>query len=204
MSHFAKRSMDFAVASAALLIFAPLLAIIAQAIWLAMGRPVLFRQVRSGYNGKPFTLIKFRTMTNAHDAQGRLPSDVERLTALGKFLRRLSLDELPQLWNVWKGEMSLVGPRPLLVEYLNRYTHEQFRRHDVKPGITGWAQVNGRNTLTWEQKFTHDVWYVDHQSLWLDTKILLRTIWRALRSRGISQPGQATAEEFRGGIQHRT
>jgi len=196
--------MDFAVASAALLIFAPLLAIIAQAIWLAMGRPVLFRQVRSGYNGKPFTLIKFRTMTNAHDAQGRLPSDVERLTALGKFLRRLSLDELPQLWNVWKGEMSLVGPRPLLVEYLNRYTHEQFRRHDVKPGITGWAQVNGRNTLTWEQKFTHDVWYVDHQSLWLDTKILLRTIWRALRSRGISQPGQATAEEFRGGIQHRT
>lgn len=195
--------MDLVVASAALLVFAPPLAIIALAIWLAIGRPVLFHQVRSGYKGKPFTLKKFRTMTNAHDAQGRLLSDVERLTALGKFLRRLSLDELPQLWNVWKGEMSLVGPRPLLIEYLDRYSPEQTRRHDVKPGITGSAQVNGRNTLTWEQKFAHDVWYVDHQSLWLDTKILLRTISRALRSRGISQPGQATAEEFRGGIQHR-
>ena len=204
MTCFAKRSTDFVIASAALLILAPLVAIIALAIWLAMGRPVLFRQVRSGYKGKPFRLIKFRTMTNAHDAQGRILSDFERLTALGKFLRRLSLDEVPQLWNVCRGEMSLVGPRPLLVEYLDRYTPEQARRHEVKPGLTGWAQVNGRNTLTWKQKFELDLWYIDHWSLRLDARILLQTVLRVLKCEGISRQNHATMPKFLGSEQDKT
>jgi sugar transferase EpsL len=191
--------LDFWVATAALLIFAPLLAAVALTIWLSMGSPVLFRQIRSGYKGRPFTLLKFRTMRDSRDAHGRALPDAERLTALGRLLRRLSLDELPQLWNVWKGSMSLVGPRPLVVKYLERYTPEQARRHEVKPGITGWAQINGRNALTWNQKFCLDVWYVDHRSFWLDIRILLITTWQMLTSRGINQPGHATAEEFHGG-----
>jgi len=145
-------------------------------------------------------LFKFHTMTDARDGQGNLLPDKDRLTQIGKFLRSTSLDELPEFFNVLKGDMSLVGPRPLLMQYLDRYTPEQARRHEVKPGITGWAQVNGRNALTWEQKFEHDVWYVDHQSLWLDVKILAFTIWKIIKREGITQPGEATAEEFKGTI----
>lgn len=165
---------------------------------LKLGTPIFFRQARPGLYGKPFTLLKFRTMTDARDAQGKLLPDAERLTAFGRFLRRTSLDELPELINVLRGEMSLVGPRPLLMAYLERYTPEQMRRHDVRPGITGWAQVNGRNALRWEEKFALDVWYLDHQSLWLDLKIILLTLWKILQREGISQPGQVTMEEFLG------
>ena len=165
---------------------------------LKLGSPVLFRQRRPGLHGKPFTIYKFRTMTDARDAQGKLLPDAERLTPFGRFLRSASLDELPELFNVLKGDMSLVGPRPLLMQYLDRYTPEQMRRHEVKPGITGWAQVNGRNAITWEQKFALDVWYVDNKSLGLDGKIILLTLWKILKREGISQPGQATMEEFMG------
>jgi sugar transferase EpsL len=182
----------------ALLCLAPVLALVALLVRLKLGAPLLFRQQRPGLHGKPFTLYKFRTMTDARDAQGRRLPDAERLTPFGRFLRSTSLDELPELFNVLKGEMSLVGPRPLLMRYLDRYTPEQARRHAVKPGITGWAQVNGRNALTWEEKFALDVWYVDHQSLWLDVKILAMTVWQVLKREGISQPGHATMEEFRG------
>jgi sugar transferase EpsL len=197
----AKRLIDIVVALASLLILLPLIAVVALAIRLAMGRPVLFRQVRPGCQGKPFTLLKFRTMTSARDTLGHPLADGCRLTKLGRFLRRLSLDELPQFWNVLKGDMSLVGPRPLLMEYLDRYTPQQARRHNVKPGLTGWAQVNGRNALSWEQKFALDVWYVDHQNLWLDLKIIGLTIWKTLKGEGISEPGQATAREFKGTAQ---
>jgi len=176
----------------------PLMGGIALLVWKFHGRPILFRQVRPGYQGQPFTLYKFRTMTDARDAAGRLLSDEQRLTRFGRFLRATSLDELPELFNVLRGEMSLVGPRPLLMQYLERYTPEQARRHEVYPGITGWAQVNGRNALTWEDKFRLDVWYVDHWSLALDVKILLITLWKVLRREGISQPGHVTAEEFMG------
>jgi len=162
------------------------------------GSPVFFRQRRPGLHGEPFTICKFRTMTDVRDAQGNLLPDEQRLTPFGRFLRCTSLDELPELFNVLKGDMSLVGPRPLLMRYLDRYTPEQMRRHEVRPGITGWAQVNGRNALTWEQKFALDVWYVDHQSLWLDLKIIVLTVWKILKREGISQPGQATMEEFMG------
>jgi len=172
--------------------------LIALAVRLRLGVPVLFRQRRPGLHGQPFTLLKFRTMTGARDAAGNLLPDAERLTPLGRFLRATSLDELPELLNVLKGEMSLVGPRPLLLEYLTRYTPEQARRHDVRPGITGWAQVNGRNALSWEHKFALDVWYVDHVSLGLDLKILVLTALRVLARQGISQPGHATMEEFLG------
>jgi sugar transferase EpsL len=154
--------------------------------------------VRPGYRAAPFTIYKFRTMTESRAPEGNTRSDSERLTRFGRFLRSFSLDELPELFNVLRGEMSLVGPRPLLTQYLARYTPEQARRHEVLPGITGWTQVNGRNAISWEQKFRLDVWYVDHWSLGLDLRILLRTIWKVLRREGISQPGQATAEEFRG------
>jgi len=170
-------------------------------VCLKLGRPILFRQLRPGFKGKPFILYKFRTMKKKHDPRGNLLSDADRLTPFGRFLRSTSLDELLELINVLKGDMSLVGPRPLLMQYLGRYTPEQMRRHEVKPGITGWAQVNGRNLLTWEQKFEHDVWYVDHQSLWLDMKIIALTLWRILKREGINQPGQATAEEFKGGYE---
>ena len=186
-----------------MILFAPLLGLIALLVRLTIGTPVLFRQRRPGLHGEPFTIYKFRTMNNARDAQGNLLPDADRLTPLGRFLRSTSLDELPELFNVLKGEMSLVGPRPLLMKYLDRYTPEQMRRHEVKPGITGWAQVNGRNALTWEQKFALDVWYVDNWSLWLDLKIIALTVWKILIREGISQPGQATMEEFMGsGISH--
>lgn len=163
-----------------------------------LGFPILFRQQRPGLHGKPFSLIKFRTMTNNRNSLKHFLSDAERLAPFGQFLRNTSMDELPELFNVLKGEMSLVGPRPLLMQYLERYTPEQMRRHEVKPGITGWAQVNGRNAIAWEQKFSLDVWYVDHQSLWLDLKIIAITVWKILKREGINQPGQTTAEEFMG------
>jgi sugar transferase EpsL len=176
----------------------PLLALVALLVRMRLGRPVLFRQQRPGLNGRPFALLKFRTMNDNRDDRGELLPDAERLTPLGRTLRSTSLDELPELLNVLGGQMSLVGPRPLLMHYLDRYTREQIRRHDVKPGITGWAQVNGRNELTWEEKFAFDVWYVDHLSLSLDLKIVWLTVWRILTRQGINEPGQATAQEFRG------
>jgi len=193
-----KRLFDLALAVPGLVLISPLLLIIGMLAWLLHGRPILFRQVRPGYRAAPFTLYKFRTMTEGRAPEGNSRSDAERLTRFGRFLRSFSLDELPELFNVLRGEMSLVGPRPLLTQYLARYTPEQARRHEVLPGITGWTQVNGRNAIGWEQKFRFDVWYVDHWSLGLDLKILVITIWKVLRREGISQPGQATAEEFRG------
>ena len=195
---FGKRLLDVALASAALLLLLPFIGLLALLVRSRLGTPVLFRQRRPGLNGQIFTIYKFRTMTDARDEQGQLLPDAERLTAFGRFLRSSSLDELPELWNVLRGDMSLVGPRPLLIQYLPRYTLEQARRHEVRPGITGWAQVNGRNALSWEQKFSLDVWYVDHVSLWLDVKIIALTIWKIVRREGISQPGQATMEEFQG------
>ena len=197
-SRFGKRLFDLALTLPALVVLAPVLLLLALLIRLKLGTPVLFRQQRPGLHGNPFTIYKFRTMTDARDAQGRLLPDAERLTRFGRFLRSTSLDELPELLNVLKGEISLVGPRPLLMQYLVRYSIEQARRHDVRPGLTGWAQVNGRNALSWEQKFALDVWYVDHLSLWLDLKIMLITIWKIICHEGISQPGQATMEEFKG------
>ena len=196
MSSFAKRVTDILLAGSALLISAPLMAAIALAIRLSMGRPILFRQMRPGYRGEPFKLLKFRTMNAARDARGCLLPDAARLTPIGRLLRRLSVDELPQLWNVFRGDMSLVGPRPLLMQYVDRYTPEQARRHDKKPGITGWAQVHGRNGLTWPEKFSLDLWYLDNWSLWLDIRILVRTLWQVLKREGISQPGHATMPEF--------
>lgn len=193
-----KRLFDVLLTSLGLIVLSPLLLLVALLVWVTLGTPILFKQQRPGYGGKPFTIYKFRTMTEERDAQGRLLSDAERLTPLGRFLRATSLDELPELVNVLRGEMSLVGPRPLLMQYLERYSPEQARRHEVLPGITGWAQVNGRNALTWEDKFRLDVWYVDHWSFWLDVKILLLTLIKVLRREGISQSGQATAEEFMG------
>ncbi|MBI5570232.1 MAG: sugar transferase [Desulfomonile tiedjei] len=193
-----KRAMDFSLALIGLVLLSPLLIVVACLIFLSMGLPVFFRQERPGLKGKIFTLVKFRTMNHARDKSGRLLPDAQRLTGLGRFLRKTSLDELPQLWNVLKGELSLVGPRPLLVEYLGLYSPEQMRRHHVKPGITGWAQVNGRNAITWEQKFEFDVWYVDHWSLLLDIKILLKTAEKVLTGEGVRQEGQATAERFKG------
>lgn len=193
-----KRMFDLALTIPGAILISPLLGLIALLVRSNLGRPVLFRQVRPGYQGKPFTNYKFRTMKVSHDAEGNLLPDSERLTGLGRLLRSFSLDELPELINVLRGEMSLVGPRPLLMQYLDRYTPEQARRHDVLPGMTGWAQVNGRNVITWEDKFRFDVWYVDNWCLWLDVKILLLTFWRVLKREGISQPGYATAEEFMG------
>lgn len=194
-----KRTADVLLALAALAILSPLLAVLALSIRWKLGSPVVFRQRRPGLNGKPFVLLKFRTMTDARDPAGNLPPDAARLTAFGRFLRAASLDELPELWNVLRGDMSLVGPRPLLMRYLERYTPEQMRRHEVRPGITGWAQVNGRNALSWEEKFALDVWYVDHRSPWLDLKILALTLWKIVKREGINEPGQATAREFMGG-----
>ena len=193
-----KRMMDLILTSAGLVILSPILLLLALLVRLAHGSPVLFSQVRPGYFGRPFKIYKFRTMTDGRDAQGNLLPDAERLTRLGRFLRTFSLDELPELFNVLRGEMSLVGPRPLLMQYLTRYTPEQARRHAVLPGITGWAQVNGRNALTWEDKFRLDVWYVENWSFWLDIKILGMTVGKVVKREGISQPGHATAEEFMG------
>ncbi len=193
-----KNFIDIPLAILSLVILAPLLLCIAFALRVNIGRPVLFQQVRPGLNGKPFKMYKFRTMTNERDAVGNLLPDEQRLNRLGKFLRSTSLDELPELFNVLKGDMSLVGPRPLLVQYLERYTPEQARRHDVKPGITGWAQINGRNALSWEEKFALDVWYIDNQSIWLDIKILFLTVVKVFKREGINATGEATMPEFRG------
>jgi lipopolysaccharide/colanic/teichoic acid biosynthesis glycosyltransferase len=193
-----KRLLDILIALAALFLLALPLLTLALLIRWQMGSPVLFRQTRPGLRGKPFTMYKFRTMRAAADQHGRMLPDAERLTPLGQFLRRASLDELPEFINVLKGEMSLVGPRPLLMEYLERYTPEQARRHEVQPGITGWAQINGRNTLSWDERFRLDVWYVDHWSLWLDLKILAITFLKVLKREGISAEGHATMPEFTG------
>jgi sugar transferase EpsL len=193
-----KRIFDLVLTVPGLILISPLLLIVALMIWLTEGRPIFFTQQRPGYKGQLFTLYKFRTMRQETDEDGNLLPDARRMTKLGHWLRSTSIDELPECFNVLRGEMSLVGPRPLLVQYLDRYTPEQMRRHDVLPGITGWAQVNGRNALSWEDKFRLDVWYVDHWSLWLDVKILAMTLWKTLRREGINQPGQATAAEFMG------
>ncbi len=193
-----KRCLDLLLSAAALLVLAPLLVVLALLVRLRLGSPVLFCQSRPGRGGRIFTLCKFRTMTNARDTGGRLRSDAERLTSLGRALRATSLDELPTLWNVLRGDMSLVGPRPLLVEYLPLYSTEQVRRHEVRPGITGWAQVNGRNALSWEKKFELDVWYIDHGSLALDLRILFLTVAKVFKREGIAAAGSATMPEFTG------
>ncbi len=193
-----KRVFDVTVAMFILLIAAPFVPILMLLVRINLGSPLLFRQQRPGLHGKPFTILKFRTMTDARDAQGNLLPDDKRLTAFGKFLRSSSLDELPELLNVLKGEMSLVGPRPLLMQYLERYTPEQMHRHDVPPGITGWAQVNGRNAIAWEEKFALDVWYVKQLSFGLDLKILCLTVVKIFRREGITQPGHVTVQEFSG------
>jgi lipopolysaccharide/colanic/teichoic acid biosynthesis glycosyltransferase len=193
-----KRTFDLLAASLGLIVISPLLLVLAVLVWIIHGWPVLFRQQRAGYKGNPFFVFKFRTMTDSLAPDGSLLPDAERLTPFGRFLRSASLDELPELFNILRGEMSLVGPRPLFLKYLERYSPEQMRRHDVLPGMTGWAQVNGRNALTWEGKFTFDVWYVDHWSFWLDIKILWLTLWKTFKREGISQPGHATMEEFKG------
>lgn len=193
-----KRFSDFLVAVMVLLVFALPLIVLVWLVRRKLGSPVFFRQVRPGLHGKPFVMVKFRTMTGERGPDGQLLPDVMRLTPFGRFLRATSLDELPELWNVLKGDMSLVGPRPLLMEYLPRYSSEQARRHEVRPGITGWAQVNGRNALSWEDKFKLDVWYVDHQSLWLDIKILRMTLKKVIVREGISAEGEATMSRFRG------
>lgn len=193
-----KRIIDILGASFGLLLLSPVLAIVAYKIHREMGSPVLFRQTRPGLRGKPFQMVKFRTMRDAIDADGRPLPDAERLTKLGRFLRASSLDELPELWNVLKGDMSLVGPRPLLMEYLPLYSPEQARRHEVRPGVTGWAQVNGRNAISWDEKFALDVWYVDNRSLWLDLKIIWLTIHKVIKRDGISAAGEATMSKFTG------
>lgn len=195
---FGKRLFDLILVIPALCPLLPLLLIVAVLVYLKLGAPILYRQQRPGWNGDPFTIVKFRTMIDAVDIKGNPLPDAQRLTPLGRFLRSTSLDELPELFNVLHGKMSLVGPRPLLIEYLERYTPAQMRRHQVKPGLTGWAQINGRNNLTWEQKFALDVWYVDHLSFWLDIKIIMLTIWRLLQRDGINHPGHVTMEEFKG------
>jgi sugar transferase EpsL len=193
---YGKRILDLLLTIPAVVVLSPLIVLVAVLVRLKLGSPVTFKHQRPGLHGRPFTLYKFRTMTAARDPEGNLLPDAQRLTPFGLCLRSASLDELPELFHVLKGDMSLVGPRPLLMEYLERYTPEQARRHEVKPGITGWAQINGRNAITWEEKFALDVWYVDNLSLWLDLKIISLTVWKVLRREGINQPGQATAQEF--------
>lgn len=193
-----KRLFDFLMALFGLLVLSPVLAILAWQIRKKLGSPVLFRQVRPGRDGRPFQMVKFRTMRDALDSDGKPLPDSERMTPFGSFLRAASLDELPELWNVLKGDMSLVGPRPLLMEYLPLYSPEQARRHEVRPGVTGWAQVNGRNALSWEEKFRLDVWYVDHRSFWLDLKILALTVKKVFVREGISAEGEATMPKFTG------
>ena len=193
-----KRAIDILGAGLGLIVLFPVLLGVAALVRTRLGPPVLFRQTRPGLHGHPFELIKFRTMSNQRDSDGELLPVKERLTRFGRFLRATSLDELPELWNVLKGDMSLVGPRPLLMEYLPLYTEEQARRHEVRPGITGWAQVNGRNVLDWEERFKLDLWYVDNRSLWLDLKILILTAVRVLQRRDIAPEGQPTIERFQG------
>ena len=195
---FVKRFFDLVLASLALILLSPLMLLVSIFVSVKLGFPILFRQSRPGLHGQIFTIYKFRTMKNATDSHGNTLPDDQRMTKFGKILRATSLDELPELFNVLKGEMSIVGPRPLLVQYLPLYNAEQARRHDVLPGITGWAQINGRNAITWQEKFNLDVWYVDHWTFWLDLKILALSLVKVLKREGISQPGQATAEPFRG------
>lgn len=198
MTLMMKRFVDIIVSVISLLLLAPFGLMVFFAVWLLLGSPVLFYQTRPGLYGKPFQIRKFRTMTDARDIDNMLLPDTKRLTRFGRFLRSTSLDELPALWNVLKGDMSLVGPRPLLVQYLPRYSKEQFRRHEVRPGITGWAQVNGRNSISWEEKFTLDVWYVDNRTMALDVKIILLTIAAVLARKDISAQGEPTMPEFMG------
>lgn len=193
-----KRFLDIVLAGAGLLLLGPLLLVTAILVRFRLGSPILFRQERPGLNGQPFILLKFRTMTDQRDSLGNLLDDSKRMTPFGQFLRSSSMDELPELINVLKGDMSLVGPRPLLVEYLELYSPEQARRHEVRPGITGWAQINGRNAISWDEKFAFDTWYVDHQSFLLDLRILLRTVVQVFRREGISEKGQATMSKFKG------
>jgi len=193
-----KRLFDIVASALGLLMLSPVIAVVGWHIRRKLGSPVLFRQIRPGLNGLPFAMIKFRTMRDAVDGAGNPLPDSERMTPFGSFLRASSLDELPELWNVLKGDMSLVGPRPLLMEYLPLYSAEQYRRHEVRPGVTGWAQINGRNALSWEEKFKLDVWYVDNQSFWLDLKILFLTIRKVIIRDGISATGEATMSKFKG------
>jgi sugar transferase EpsL len=200
---FGKRIFDFFLALIGLILLSVPMAIIAILLWITSGHPILFTQPRPGKDGQIFKFYKFRTMTDERDSSGNPLPDEERLTAVGQFLRKTSLDELPQLWNVLKGEMSFVGPRPLLVAYLDRYTPEQARRHEVIPGITGWAQINGRNALSWEEKFQLDIWYIDHWNLWLDFKILALTVIKVLKREGITQTNHVTMSEFLGIIEEK-
>jgi lipopolysaccharide/colanic/teichoic acid biosynthesis glycosyltransferase len=200
--HLAKRIFDLCLVIPTLLVLTPLLAFIALLVKVKLGSPIFFRQRRSGWQGQPFTIYKFRTLTNARDGQGRLLPDANRLTRLGCFLRQTSLDELPELFNILKGDMSLVGPRPLLVSYLNRYDLEQMRRIEAKPGLTGWAQIHGRNALNWEERFRLDIWYVDHWSLKLDILIILMTAWKVIKMEGINHPDHVTMAEFKGSSQN--
>jgi len=193
-----KRIFDLIGAVLALLVLSPVLVALAILVRILVGSPVLFRQERPGYRGKPFSIIKFRTMTEARDAAGNPLADSERVTPFGRFMRALSLDELPELLNIIRGEMSFVGPRPLLMQYLPLYSTDQLRRHEVYPGLTGWAQINGRNALDWAARFDLDVWYADHWSFWLDMKIMLMTAWKVLKREGINQPGEETVEYFTG------
>lgn len=193
-----KRSFDLLISAILLVLLGPVLIIVALAICAVMGWPILFFQTRPGLNGRPFEIIKFRTMMKIFDENDNFLSDEKRLTALGRFLRSTSMDEIPELWNVIKGDMSLVGPRPLLMEYLPLYSKEQYRRHEVRPGMTGWAQINGRNAISWEEKFRLDVWYVDNQSFWLDLGVLFRTLKKVFLREGISAEGEATMPRFTG------
>ncbi|WKA53995.1 sugar transferase [Planococcus shixiaomingii] len=193
-----KRIFDFTLSLIALLIFSPIFVVTSLIIRIKIGSPIVFKQERPGLKGRPFHVYKFRSMTDQRDTQGELLPDNLRLTSFGKIIRKLSLDELPQLWNVLKGDMSFVGPRPLLIHYMELYDKSQMKRHDVRPGITGWAQVNGRNTISWEQKFEYDVWYVENQSFWLDMKILFMTVLKVFKSEGVSQDGHATMTQFKG------
>ncbi|HXT71658.1 MAG TPA: sugar transferase [Vicinamibacterales bacterium] len=193
-----KPALDIGISLPLLVVVSPVILLLAGLVRVFLGSPVLFRQERPGLRGKPFVLLKFRSMRIERDGTGGLRPDADRMTTFGRLLRRTSLDELPELWNVLRGDMSLVGPRPLLMDYLARYSPEQARRHEVRPGITGWAQVNGRNALAWEPRFALDVWYVDHMSLWLDVRIIGLTLWKTLFGEGISAPGHATMDEFQG------
>ncbi len=193
-----KRLFDLGLAWSALVVLAPLLVFLYVLVWSRLGDPVLFRQRRTGWHGEPFEIIKFRTMTNERDERGELLADAKRLTSLGQWLRSTSLDELPELWNVIRGEMSLIGPRPLLEEYLPLYNERQARRHEVRPGVTGWAQVNGRNATSWEERFEMDVWYVENRSFVLDLRILWRTFWIVIRQEGVSARGHVTMPRFKG------
>jgi len=197
-----KRIFDIVISSIAIIIAFPIMILIALLIYFTMGKPIIFRQVRPGLHGKPFVMYKFRTMTEERDEYGNLLPDEKRLTSFGRFLRSTSLDELPELFNVLKGDMSLVGPRPLLMEYLELYTPEQARRHEVKPGITGWAQINGRNALSWEDKFKLDVWYVDNWNIWIDIKILWLTVVKVIKREGINAEGHVTMPKFTGSEFH--